>query len=46
MKRLIAFVLALLLAACASISKVEGEQVVNARLAVTVPASWNKLVYP
>jgi hypothetical protein len=46
MKRLLALVLALLLAACTSITKVEGEQVVNDRLAVTVPAAWNNVRSP
>jgi hypothetical protein len=50
MKRFFAWMsaglLALLLAACASISKVEGEQVVNNRLAVSVPSAWNKVVDP
>jgi hypothetical protein len=46
MKRLLALVLALLLAACTTIAKVEGEQVVNGKLAVKVPAAWNKVTDP
>jgi hypothetical protein len=36
----------LLLAACAAISKVEGDQVVNGKLVVSVPAAWNKVTDP
>lgn len=43
MKRLLALVLALLLGACTTIAKVDGEQVVNGKLAVTLPAAWNKV---
>jgi len=43
MKRVIAWVLLLLLAACTTISKVEGEQLVGGKLAVQVPAAWNKV---
>lgn len=45
-RSVLALLLALLVAACASISKVEGEQVVNGRLVVTVPAAWNKVTDP
>ena len=41
---MIAVLLLLLLAACTSMSKVEGEQVVNERLVVNVPGAWNRLV--
>ena len=44
MKRLVALALALALAACASIEKMDGQQLVNERLAVTVPGAWNKVV--
>jgi hypothetical protein len=44
MKRLILLLPALLLAACTSMTKVEGEQVVNERLVVEVPGAWNKVV--
>jgi hypothetical protein len=46
MKRILALALAMLLAACASISKVEGDQVVNGKLVVSVPAAWNKVTDP
>jgi hypothetical protein len=46
MKTIFALALALLLAACASISKVEGDQVVNGKLVVSVPAAWNKVTDP
>lgn len=46
MQKLAAALLALAMAACTSISKVEGEQVVNAKLAVNVPAAWNKVTDP
>jgi hypothetical protein len=46
MRRLVPLLLALLLAACASISKMEGEQVVNNRLAVQVTSAWNKVSDP
>jgi hypothetical protein len=46
MKRLAPLLLALLLAACASMSRVEGEQVVNDRLAVHVTHGWNKISDP
>lgn len=45
-RSVLALLLAVLVAACASISKVEGEQVVNGRLVVTVPAAWNKVSDP
>jgi hypothetical protein len=43
MKRLIALLLAVLLAACTSIAKMEGDQVVNDRLTVHVTGAWNKV---
>jgi hypothetical protein len=43
MKRIAALGLALLLAGCSSMSRMEGEQVVNDRLAVHVPQAWNKM---
>lgn len=46
MKRIITIVLAALLAACTTIAKVEGDQVVNNKLSVTVPAAWNKVTDP
>ena len=46
MKRLLLLVLALVLAACTTIAKVEGEQVVNDKLMVQVPAAWNKINDP
>ena len=44
MKRLLLVVMALVLAACTSMSKMEGEQVVGERLVVHVPGAWNKVV--
>ena len=46
MKRLLLLVPALLLAACANISRMEGEQVVHDRLAVQVSDAWNKVSDP
>jgi hypothetical protein len=46
MKRLLALLLVVFLAACTTISKVEGDQVVNERLAVHVPGAWNKIQSP
>jgi hypothetical protein len=44
MKRLAVLLLAVVLAACASIEKMDGDQVVNGRLLVHVPGAWNKVV--
>jgi hypothetical protein len=46
MKRLVLLLLALALAACTSMSKMEGEQVVNDRLAVHVSKAWNRVGDP
>ena len=46
MKAWLALLLAALLAACTTIAKVEGDQVVNNKLVVTVPAAWNKVTDP
>ena len=46
MKLLVPLLLAFVLAACTSISRMEGEQVVNERLAVQVPQAWNKVSDP
>jgi hypothetical protein len=43
MKRLVALALVLMLAACASIEKVEGDQLVNNRLVLKVPQAWNRM---
>ena len=43
MKKLLALVLAVLIAGCASIVKVEGEQLVNNRLSVNLPTAWNRI---
>lgn len=45
MKKLLVLVLAAMLAACAGITKVEGDQVVNGRLAVKLPDAWNKIAF-
>ncbi|MEJ8838916.1 hypothetical protein [Ramlibacter sp. AN1133] len=44
MKRLSMLLAAVLLAACTSMAKVEGEQVVGERLVVNVPGAWNRVV--
>jgi hypothetical protein len=46
MKRLLPLALALLLAACANVSRMDGEQVVNERLAVHVTDAWNRVSDP
>ena len=46
MKTIVALLLALFLAACTTIAKVEGEQVVNHKLSVNVSAAWNKVTDP
>lgn len=38
--------LALMLAACTTLSKMEGDQVVNEKLAVQVPSAWNRVNDP
>jgi len=44
MKRVVLLLVVLALAACTSMSRVEGEQVISDKLVVTVPAAWNKVV--
>lgn len=46
MKRLVVLVLALLLAACSSMRRIDGEQVVHGRLAVQVSSAWNRVSDP
>ena len=46
MKRLLPIVLVALLAGCAAIVKVEGDQTINNKLAVKLPEAWNRLNYP
>lgn len=46
MKRLVLLLPALLLAACANVTRMEGEQVVNDRLAVHVGEVWNRVSDP
>ncbi|MES2976087.1 MAG: hypothetical protein V4757_20885 [Pseudomonadota bacterium] len=46
MKKIFALMLVALLAACTTVVKVEGDQVVNGRLAVKLPEAWNKLTLP
>ena len=43
MKRVVPLLLAALLAACSSMTRMEGQQVVNDRLAVDVPQAWNRI---
>lgn len=45
-QRLLALLLVLATAACTTIAKVDGEQVINSKLAVHVPAAWNKVTDP
>lgn len=46
MRALAALLLACLLTACTTITKVDGEQVVGGKLAVTLPDAWNKVTDP
>jgi hypothetical protein len=46
MKKLIVVLFAVLMAGCASVVKVDGEQVVNGRLSVKLTDAWNKLSLP
>lgn len=46
MKTLFALLLALLLSACASVAKIEGDQVVGKKLVVHVSDAWNKVTDP
>ncbi len=46
MKRLIAIALFVLVAGCASVVKVEGDQIVNNRLTVKLTEAWNKVGVP
>ena len=46
MKRLLIVVLALLLAACANVSRVQGDEVVNGRLQVHLTHDWNRVSDP
>lgn len=46
MKRWFVLVLVLLLAACANVQRIQGEQVVNERLVVQVGDAWNKVSDP
>lgn len=43
MNKLLLAIVAVVLAGCASVIKVEGDQVVNERLKITVAEAWNKL---
>lgn len=43
MKKLLALFVALLVAGCASVVKVEGEQLVHKKLSVHLPAAWNRI---
>jgi len=46
MKKLLAILLVLLLAGCAAVVKVEGDQTLNNKLAVKLPDAWNARVLP
>lgn len=43
MKTVLTLLLAFMLAACASVNRMEGEQVVNGKLAVQVDEAWNQV---
>jgi hypothetical protein len=43
MKKLLALFLAVLLAGCAAVVKVEGDQVVKDRMSVRLPDAWNRI---
>ena len=45
-QRLVTLLLVLLLAACANVSRMAGEQVINDRLAVQVSSAWNRVSDP
>jgi hypothetical protein len=46
MKKILAIVLGLLLAGCAAVVKVEGDQVLNNKMAIKLPEAWNRLNSP
>jgi hypothetical protein len=46
MSKILGLVLALLMAACTTIAKVEGDQVVNGKMIVNVSEAWNKVTDP
>jgi hypothetical protein len=43
MKKLLLIALTFIVVGCANIVKVEGEQVINAKMAVKLPQAWNKI---
>lgn len=46
MNKFVTLALALLLAGCAVVVKVEGDQTLNNKMAVKLPEAWNRLNYP
>lgn len=46
MKKIAALTLALVLSACTTVTKIEGEQRLGNRLSVTLPSAWNKFSQP
>jgi hypothetical protein len=46
MNKFLTLALALLLAGCAAVVKVEGDQTLNNKMAVKLPEAWNRLNYP
>ena len=46
MKKILVLFLVALLAACTSIVKVEGDQLINSRMTVKLPEAWNKVSMP
>ncbi|MFM7330696.1 MAG: hypothetical protein ACKO1L_03395 [Brachymonas sp.] len=46
MKKLLLIALTLIVAGCANIVKVEGEQMINSKMSVKLPQAWNKVNLP
>ena len=46
MKKIAALSLALILSACTTVTKIEGEQRLGNRLSLTLPSAWNKFSQP
>ncbi|MEN9539200.1 MAG: hypothetical protein RLZZ126_1435 [Pseudomonadota bacterium] len=46
MKKILLTISVVLLSACTSIVKVEGEQVINQKMVIKLPQAWNKLANP
>lgn len=46
MKKILVLIIAFVLAGCANIMKVDGEQAINAKMVVKLPQPWNKVNAP